>query len=154
MKKNFVMILVALVVGFFLGNYFLKQYDGLSTIAVVGKNNLMYFFEYGEFNSLEEMEIKTIDLENYIYKEDDGKFYVYVGITKSALNVEKIKSFFERKEYEIVVKNFTVSSSYFNDIIDNYDAIISSTNDDMVISSVLSQGLEKYEEVIIDSGSD
>ena len=153
MKKNLLMILIALMVGFFLGNYFLKQYDGLSSLAVFDKNSIMYFIEYGKFTSQEEMDQQTIELENYIYELENNEYHVYIGIIKNKELISKIKSYFDHKGYNVTIKNFNISNSYFNDIIDNYDAILATTNDDIVISSVLSQGLQTYEEVINKSGN-
>ena len=81
MKKYLFTFIIALIVGFFLSNLFLKQYNGFDGIKVSGTGEKLYFIQYGVFSSLESLEENTINLQNYVYNEKDDLYYVYVGIT-------------------------------------------------------------------------
>ena len=47
MKKYLLTFLIALIVGFFLSNFFLKQYDDFEGIKVSTTGETLYFVQYG-----------------------------------------------------------------------------------------------------------
>ena len=83
MKKYLKTLIMALIIGFFLSNFFINQYKDYNGIKTVGLSTNLYFIQYGVYSSKELMEQNTIQLENYVYNLKDGMFYVYVGITKN-----------------------------------------------------------------------
>ena len=150
MKKYLLIIIISLVVGFFLSSFLLKQYDDYKGIMVYKEGEMLYFVEYGVFNNYNEMEANTINLENYIYKVDDNKYYVYIGITKSDEVVNKMTNYFKNLGYNTKVKEFYITNDEFISSINNYDVVLLSTDDNVVMGEVISQGLTTYEEVVID----
>lgn len=140
---------MAIVIGFFLSYFFLKQYDSYTGIKVSGIGEDLYFIQYGVFSSVESMEKETITLENYVYNIDEGMYYVYVGITKNNENANKIMSYYKSLGYNTIIKQYQVSNDDFLDELINYDNILSSTEDKTVIASLINQVLIKYEEVVI-----
>lgn len=149
MKKYIFTFLMAIVIGFFLSYFFLKQYDSYTGIKVSGIGEDLYFIQYGVFSSVESMEKETITLENYVYNIDEGMYYVYVGITKNNENANKIMSYYKSLGYNTIIKQYQVSNDDFLDELINYDNILSSTEDKTVIASLINQVLIKYEEVVI-----
>ena len=117
---------------------------------VYKEGEMLYFVEYGVFNNYNEMEANTINLENYIYKVDDNKYYVYIGITKSDEVVNKMANYFKNLGYNTKVKEFYITNDEFISSINNYDVVLLSTDDNVVMGEVISQGLTTYEEVVID----
>lgn len=152
MKKYLLTFLIALIIGFFLSNFFLRQYDDFKGIKVSGTGENLYFIEYGVFSSLESLEENTIALQNYIYNKQDNLYYVYVGITKLEENAEKIVNFYKNMGYDATIKEFGITNKEFLELLINYDEILKNTNDETAISSIINQVLMKYEEVVI-SGS-
>lgn len=152
MKKYLFTFLIALIIGFFLSNFFLKQYDDFDGIKVSGTGETLYFIQYGVFTSLENLEENTISLENYIYNKQDNLYYVYVGITKEKENAEKIVKFYKNLGYEAIIKEFEITNKDFLNQLVNYDEILKNTKDETAISSIISQVLIKYEEVVISGG--
>lgn len=152
MKKYLFTFISALIVGFFLCNIFLKQYGNLNIIKASSSGEELYFIQYGVFSSLESLEKNTINLQSYIYNEQDGLYYVYVGITGKKEIADKIVKHYKNLGNDTLIKKFGVTNKKFLDILDNYDQVLENTNDDIAISSIINQVLSKYEEVVI-SGS-
>ena len=152
MKKYLLTFLVALIIGFFLSNFFLLEYAvfGGQKVSLTGES--LYFIQYGVFSSLESLEEKTISLQNYVYNKQDNLYYVYVGITKEKDNAEKIVNYYKKLGYDAIIKEFEITNQKFLDLLVNYDEILKNTEDETVISSIISQVLIKYEEVVISGG--
>ena len=149
MKKYLFTVIISLLVGFLLSNFLLKQYDDYKGITVYKEGDMLYFVEYGVFNDYNEMEKNTINLENYIYQVNNNKYYVYIGITKSNEVLDKILNYFKGLGYDIKTKEFYITNNKFVTAIENYDAVLLLTDDNVVMGEVISQGLNSYEEVVI-----
>lgn len=147
MKKYFITILVSLGIGFFLSYFVLTEYKDNKGISVYKEGQLLYFFRYNTFNSKEEMEANTINLENYIYKEIEGKYNVYIAITKNEQNVDKIKNYY--KNYALTVENFYISNDKYVTSVENLDNILINTDDQTVIGEIVNQQLSNYEEIVL-----
>ena len=59
MKKYLFTFLIALIIGFFLSNFFIRQYDNYTGIKVSSFGDELYFVQYGVFSTLENMERET-----------------------------------------------------------------------------------------------
>lgn len=149
MKKYLFTFLLALIIGFFLSNLFIKQYDNYAGLKISGLSSELYFIQYGVFSSLESMERETIELENYVYNIDEDMYYVYVGITKNKDNANKIINYYKNLGYDTILKQYNISNDSFLEEIENYDNILLSTEDTTAIASLINQILTKYEEVVI-----
>lgn len=150
MKQYILTFIIALIIGFFLCNFFIKQYDDYNGIKVVNSGYELYFIEYGVYDSIDSMEKATINLENYIYSLNDSKYYVYIGITELEENANKIVNHYKNMGYETSIKKFGITNKEYIKIIKNYDNLIKSIDDKTTLSSIISQMLTKYEEVVID----
>lgn len=149
MKQYVFTFVVALVIGFFLCNFFIKQYEDYNGIKVANRGYELYFIEYGTYDTINDMEKNTINLENYIYNEKDNKYYVYIGITELKENASKIVEYYKKLGYETSIKKFGITNKEYIDTIKNYDKLLKEVNDDTAFSSLISQMLTKYEEVVI-----
>lgn len=152
MKKYLFTFLSALVIGFFLCNFFLKQYNGYDGIKVSGTGEKLYFIQYGVFSSLESLEENTISLQNYVYNEKDNLYYVYVGITRLKENADKIVNYYNSLGYDAIIKEFDITNKKFLNLLINYDEVLKNTTDSTALSSIINQVLAKYEEVVISGG--
>lgn len=152
MKKYLLTFLIALIVGFFLSNFFLKQYDDFDGIKVSGTGENLYFIQYGVFSSLESLEENTISLQNYVYNKQDNLYYVYVGITKLEENAEKIVNYYKKLGYDAIIKEYGITNNEFLELLVNYDTVLKNTDDETAVSSIINQVLIKYEEVVISGG--
>ena len=149
MKKYFKAILVSLIIGFFLSYFFLSQYKDFKGITVSAEDEEYFFLSFGKYSSKEEMENSGVNLENYVYRKDGIYYYMYVGITKNKDNAEKMKKYYEGKSINVEIKDFYISSNKFSEAIDNLDNILINSNDEVVVTEIINQGLNKYEEIIL-----
>ena len=149
MKKYLFTFFSALIIGFFLCNLFLKQYKSFNGIKVSATGEELYFIQYGVFSSLKSLEENTINLQSYVYNEQEGLYYVYVGITKLEENANKIVNYYKSLGYDAIIKKYEISNKKFISELSNYDDVLKSTDDKTVISSVINQILLKYEEIVI-----
>ena len=152
MKNYLFTFLSALIIGFLLCNFFLKQYNDFKGVKVSGTGEKLFFIQYGVFSSLESLEDNTITLQNYVYNEDNNLYYVYVGITKLEENAKKIVDYYKKNGNETIIKEFEVINKKFISDLENYDKVLKETDDDTVIASIINQTLSKYEEVVISGG--
>lgn len=153
MKKYIALVILAVAIGFFMGKTFLEQYDSFEGIKLTSSNGeILYFIKFGEYETMEEMEHGTIALSNYIYNEINNKFYVYIGITNDSDNLVKLTNYYSKLGYNVLTEEFLVTNSRFLEVLKNYDSILKNTDDDVVIASISSQVLTKYEE-IVENGS-
>ena len=56
MKQYILTFVVALIIGFFLCNFFIKQYDDYNGIRVSNNGYELYFIEYGYYDTISDME--------------------------------------------------------------------------------------------------
>jgi len=152
MKKYLLTFIIALIIGFFLSTFFLRQYDNFNGIKVSSTGENLYFVQYGVFSSLESLEENTISLQNYVYNKQDNLYYVYVGITKIEENAKKIVNYYKNLGYDAIIKEFGITNKDFLELLVNYDEILKNTDDETAIASIVNQVLMKYEEVVISGG--
>ncbi len=152
MKKYLITISLSLIIGFFLSYFLLNQYKDYSGISVYNDGEEYYFLEFGSYLTKEELESNAINLENYIYRKDSGKYYMYIGIARNKNNILKMQTYYNNKNYKTEIKTFYISNKKFKEIIDNLDNILINSDDEVVINEIINQGLNKYEEVILNSG--
>ena len=149
MKKYLKTFIFALIVGFFLSEFFINQYDDYQGLKVSVLGQDLYFIQYGVFSSLESLEENTINLQNYVYNEQDNLYYVYVGITKLEENANKIVNYYKNIGYDTIIKKYEINNKKFIEELSNYDEVLSLTEDSDTIASIINQVLIKYEEVVV-----
>lgn len=151
MKKNIATIVACIAIGFLLGEFMFKQYNKEEQTAPMMQETeqMLYFLQQGVYSNLDSMKQNLTDFEYYTYTEKDGKYYVYVAIIKSQKNMEKLKGFFEKLGYDIYVKQISVKSSAFLEVLNQYEQLLDGTDDEKTIKAACSQILAKYEELVV-----
>lgn len=141
-------IIACVLVGFVMGKFMFNQYDnGVALTSNLIEKEQLYFLQQGVYSSIDSMKENTSSLSYYIYNEDDGKYYVYVGITKDKNNLEKLKGFYQNKGYDIYIKSIEVSNKEFLEVFNQYEQLLQKTTDEKAISAIESSVLAKYEEL-------
>ena len=154
MKKYIISVVLALIVGLIFGKFMLNQYNFEGKIVSVMNNTKQaYFIQQGVYSSKESMEKNLKGSPYYIYVVDDEKYYVYIGITFLAENVDKIKGYYEQKGYDIYVKQININNENFSVVLEQYDGLLKESSESEVIGTICSQVLNKYEELVLKSGS-
>lgn len=149
MKEKIIMPIIACVlVGFFMSKFMFSQYDsGLALTTKLESKEKLYFLQQGVYTTVDSMKENTSLLPYYIYTEEEGKYYVYVGITKDKENLEKVKGYFKNKGYDIYIKELEISNDAFLQVFDQYEILLKNTTDENAISAIMSSVLAKYEEL-------
>lgn len=148
MKKYIFPITLALIIGLFMANFFMKQYDITGKITIKRGDEKVYYIQHGVYSSKESMQTSMADFENYIYNIENEMYYAYVGITKSVENANKIKKYFNEKGYDAYIKTKKTNNDGFLIVLGQYDNILSETNNTDTIRVVCNQVLAKYEEIV------
>lgn len=148
--KGFGSAIFCLVLGVLMGKFMLDQYDSKEQeISTLHTTDTVYFIQQGVYSSKEDMEENINNVAYYIYNEQDGQYYAYIGMTLKSENVEKLQKYFKEVGYETYVKEFTISDSSFLEVLQQYDLMLEKTDDSNTISAICSQVLGKYEELVL-----
>lgn len=147
--KNVYFFIFCIAIGVYLGNFMLSQYKKTDDTASADKKiQTVYFFEQGVYSSKEEMEKNTSSISYYIYNEQNGKYYVYIGMTAKEANKEKLNNYFKGLGYAVTIKTYDIYNEAFLEILMQYDLMLEQTEGD-TIGAIESQVLGKYEELVI-----
>lgn len=148
MKKYLYPMITSLLIGSLFAYFIISNYESAEAVTVSKDAQTLYYAKAGEFKTKEEMEEKMKNLENYIYSVEDNMYCVYVGITTNKKNFEKIKGFYEKKLYDISERQKITDNTKFIKILNQYDNLLSQTDDEKSIGVIENQVLAKYEEMI------
>lgn len=147
--KNAYPIISAIIIGICFSKFMFNQYNYDSKLSTVFSNGTsVYFLQQGVYSSKETMEQNCSSFPHYIYTIDSDKYYVYVAITKSSENLEKLKGYYYNLGYSIYVKELNISNNDFINILEQYDVLLSKSTENSVIEAITTQTLLKYEELI------
>lgn len=150
MKKYIMPIILALITGLILGRFVLNQYEFEGKIVPVGaKSKTAYFIQQGVYSSKKSMEENVTDFPYYIYTILDDKYYVYIGITFLEDNLEKIKGYYEKMGYITYVKELSIDNQDFITVLEQYDSLLQSSDEEEIVGTVCSQVLSEYEELVL-----
>lgn len=147
MKKIFPVI-SAIIIGLSLAKFMFNQYNYDGNLSTVFNNGTkVYFIQQGVYSSYESMQTSLASFSYYIYSLENDKYYVYVAITRSEENVEKLKGYYSTLGYSIYVKELNINNIEFLNLLDQYDTLLSKTQENSVIEAITIQALTKYEEL-------
>lgn len=147
MKKLFPVV-SAIIIGICLAKFMFNQYTYEAKISTVFNNGTkVYFLQQGVYSSYESMQTSLTKFNYYIYSLNEDKYYVYVAITKSQENLEKLKEYYKSLGYSIYVKELNINNNDFLNILEQYDILLNKTTEISVIDAIVTQTLTKYEEL-------
>lgn len=148
MKRYFWSIFLSLIVGVYLGKFTLNQYHDFNVFPAFSGYETIYFLEQGVYSDEEVMKNSMSSFNYYIYSSDEDGYHTYVGITKNYENALKVKEFYKEKGYDIYVKENDIKNNSFISVLNQYDILLSSA-DNNNIDSICNQILSSYEELVI-----
>lgn len=137
-----------------MGHIMFNQYDKdekkeAKEVSAIQKSANLYFVQVGVYSKIENMKSAMENIESYIYTEQDGKYYVYIGITGNEENLQKLKGYFEKQSYNIYIKEIMIENSAFLEVLSQYEQLLKEATDDESIKSIIKGVLAKYEELVI-----
>lgn len=140
MKKYILTIIISLLVGVFLSNYVIKEYDS-DILSTFSEKKTLYLVQQGVYSSMDSMKENTSNLNEYIYSNIDNLYYVYVGITLDVENASKIQKIYDM---ETIIKTNVISDKELIEYIEKFDIVLKETNDKETIKEITKQVLKKY----------
>lgn len=151
-KSTIVSILFAILIGVFIGKYIYNGYESETKLAFneTNKEENVYLIQYGVYSSNELMIQNTKNLKDYFYYIDDNKYHVIIGITKKVELKDKIINA-NGIESDIYMKKICISNTEFLESLEQYDTLVSNTENEGTILTAEKQILSKYEELILNS---
>ena len=107
-----------------------------------------YFIQEGVYSSKEIMTENTKDIQVKTVDTINNKQYVYLGITRDNNNAKKIKDIYEKKGYQIYIKEQNLSNEEFYNNVTQFDILVNSTDKASEILTIEEVVLANYEELI------
>lgn len=114
-------------------------------------NNTAYFLQLGVYTNKNSMQLDTKSIENKIVTQENGKYYVYVGISKSKKNLEKVSKLYKNDGYSLYIKEMSVLNNEFLVNLEQFDKLIESAKTNEEINTINMVILSSYEEMVIKS---
>lgn len=148
--RNLYPIILCIICGGLMGKFMLEQYDQneKSEMSFL-ESTTVYYVQQGVYSSKESMENSMNNISYYIYSEQDGKYYAYIGMTGKKENTDKLSNYFKGLGYDVYIKEFTIENSAFLEVLSQYDLMLQNTDDANTISAICAQVLGKYEELVL-----
>ena len=72
-------MVAAILLGYFCGKFVFQQYE--KNESVFQDAGIVYFLQQGVYTSTDSVAQNTDELSDFLTKTEDGKYYVYFGIT-------------------------------------------------------------------------
>lgn len=149
LKKFFVTVLLAILIGIIFGKIMFNQYDG-KLKEVFNEEEKVYFLQQGVYSSLESVSKNTATVNHYVVEKDDSYYRVYAGITKNEKNIDKIREVLIAAGNDIYVRELNLNQASFLDILTQYDLLLEKTDEKTQILQIQKQVLNQYKELVID----
>ncbi len=149
MKKTFIWIILALISGALLGKVTFDFYENVDTQNVISYDNYVYLLRYGKYDTFDDMKDKVTDIDRYIYIEKNGKVTAYVAISKTKENINKIKKIYDNKNIKLDIVKEQINNEEFIQNINEYEKLLSATEDEKSLLIIEKQILSCYESVVV-----
>lgn len=146
MKKIFILMIVAIILGGITGRILYSEYKDSS--LVFSEEKKLYFLEEGIYYTKESLEANTKDIHPKLVLEEDKKYHVYVGITSNRTNINKIKKIYRDGEHNIKVKEVKIDHDEFRNNVEQFDILIDATTTQKDILTIEEVILSNYENLI------
>ena len=136
MKKYFFPIIASFTIGTLIAFFLISNYENAESITISKNAKNIYYIQKGVYSSKDSMKKNMSAFSYYIYNVENNKYYTYIGITANKENADKIKNYWNKKGYDIYVKEKTIDNKSFVTILNQYDEILSKTNDEGTIITI------------------
>ena len=146
MKKAILGVIVVLFLGVVMGRV---MYQKVSDIYALDDDNIIYLLQLGVYNNKKDIDNNTKGIDNKLIIKDKSNYYVYVGISKSKSNLEKISKIYNNLGYNLYLKETTNNNDTFLSNLENFDKMLklAKTKDEILaINAVI---LSSYEEIVL-----
>lgn len=152
-NKTIIYVVLAILIGVVLGKNIYEGYaKEIENIAIEAENKEVYLIQYGVYSSNDSMIENTKKLKHYFYYEEDGKFYVLIGVTSNKDLQNKIVNAY-KIDSNVYMKKISTDNMVFLETLKQYDNLVENTEDTDAIINAEKHVLSKYDELILRSDS-
>lgn len=140
MKKTILTIVLAILIGFTFGFFFLKKFTPKTITEVSNIKSQVYAFQIGVYKNKDNA-TKNATTNNSIVVEDNNLYRVYIALLKDQTLIDNLKKYYNSIGLNYYLKAINVSYNTEN-IINNYELLLNncdSSNYDMILSSMLKE---------------
>ena len=140
MKKTIITIILATIIGFTFGLFFLKKLNTETITEVSNIKSQVYAFQIGVYKNKDNA-IREANTNKRILILDNDIYRVYVALLKDQVLINNLKSYYDSIGVNYYLKAINVSSKTDN-IIDNYETLINycdSINYSIILDSMLKE---------------
>lgn len=148
-KSFFITMIVAIFLGAVLGNFLFEQYK-LEDKSVVREVNSIYFIMEGSYGTLEQAKEATKDIEVKLITKEDANYVVYLAITKSNDNLEKLEKIYDDLKLNTTIKKMSIDNEEFLATLEQMDLLIDKTTSQDEILAVNEVVLSNYQEFVLE----
>ena len=148
-KSFFITMVVAIFLGAVLGNFLFEQYK-LEDKSVVREVNSIYFIMEGSYGTLEQAKEATKDIEVKLITKEDANYVVYLAITKSNDNLEKLEKIYDDLKLNTTIKKMSIDNEEFLATLEQMDLLIDKTTSQDEILAVNEVVLANYQEFVLE----
>ena len=134
----FIPLVVSMLFGYVCGKLVYQVYE--DKIDDKLSSSRLYLVENGEYLTYDSMREEN-NGSNYIYYKDDDNYKTVIGITRNEDNIDKIRSLYDTT---VRVNEYYISNDYLNDKQDEYDVMLSNTDDMREVREVVDNILNLY----------
>ncbi len=149
MKKFFITVILAILIGVVFGKLMFDQYDH-KLKEVFKETEKVYFLQQGVYSNLENVTKNITKISHYVVEKDDLYYRVYVGITKNEKNINKIREILIGDGNDIYVRELNLNQTPFLDVLNQYDLLLEKVTKKEEILQIQKQVLNQYKELILD----
>ncbi len=150
MKRTLLWVFIALASGALLGKLTFDRYDNLSIKQVANLDEKIYMLKYGSYSSEDDMSNKLKDIDRYIYIEEDGNYSVYLAITKTLDNANKILNLYTLKNIKLEIEKLSIDNEEFISNLNEYEKLLSATEDEKSLLIIQRQILACYTSLVVE----
>ena len=140
MKKTILTIVLAILIGFTFGFFFLKKFTPKTITEVSNIKSQVYAFQIGVYKNKDNA-TKNATTNNSSVVEDNNLYRVYIALLKDQTLIDNLKKYYDSIGLNYYLKAINVSYNTEN-IINNYELLLNncdSSNYDMILSSMLKE---------------
>ena len=146
MKKKLILsVIIAILFGFISAKFLYHNYE----VKIKEPIYNSYLLQAGVYSDKDSLKKGLKNLNDYIVREENGKYYVYVGITTSKSNADKIKKAYDDKNIDIYIKQDNINNVEFISNLEQYDVLLESVDKKKDILSINEVILSTYEEMVV-----
>ena len=148
MKKTILWILLAGISGIILGRLTFNKYENLTVENTIKLDDGVYMLKYGIYDSFDLMINDMSSIERFVYIKENEKYKVYIAISKSMDNINKIKKIYDNKNYNLEIEQVNIDNNEFILNLDEYEKLLDACEDEKSILIVVNQILSCYEKLV------